>query len=117
MVGVEPDFVELGGSDPVAFILSANLARRHMTKGQRAMAGVMALSVNNSQSKVASVVGVDRSYVSQARQVLDADTQLADQVLAGTIPLNEAYDTISDRRGLTYARFSLSPAEVRDFRP
>lgn len=38
MAGVEPHFEELNGSDPVAYILSANLARRHMTKGQRAMA-------------------------------------------------------------------------------
>ena len=43
MVDVEPDFVELNGSDPVAFILSANLARRHMTKGQRAMAAARAI--------------------------------------------------------------------------
>lgn len=38
MAGVEPEYVEMNGSDPVAFILSANLARRHMSKGQRAMA-------------------------------------------------------------------------------
>ncbi len=99
MVDVEPDFTELNGTtDPVTFIMSANLARRHMTKGQRAMAGVKALSVNNSQSEVASVVGVDRSYVSQARQLLDADPDLADQVLAGVVPLNEAYSIVSDRR-------------------
>ncbi len=86
---MEPDFVELNGSDPVAFILSANLARRHMTKGQRAMAGVLA--VLNTGIDTARIVGTSPEYVSRARQVLDADTQLADQVLAGTIPLNEAY--------------------------
>ena len=88
---MEPDFVELNGSDPVAFILSANLARRHMTKGQRAMAGVMALSSEMTTRKTGSVVGVSRDQISRARQVLNADGQLADQVLAGTISLNEAY--------------------------
>ncbi len=34
-------------SDPVAFILSANLARRHMSKGQRAMAAVRAFDFDS----------------------------------------------------------------------
>ena len=99
MVGVEPDFVELSGSDPVAFIISANLARRHMTKGQRAMAGVKAgLILNITHGETANVVGVSRQYVDHAVTVADADPDLADQVLAGITTLNEAYKTISDRR-------------------
>jgi hypothetical protein len=31
----------LNGEDPTAFVLSANIHRRHMTKGQRAMAAAM----------------------------------------------------------------------------
>ena len=75
----------------MAFILSANLARRHMTKGQRAMAGVMTVHSVDSTREVSKVVGIGREFISRARQVLDADIQLADQVLNGTIPLNEAY--------------------------
>ena len=40
--GVEPIFEELAGGDPVDFILSLNVRRRHLTKGQRAMAVAMA---------------------------------------------------------------------------
>ena len=70
----------------MAFILSANLARRHMTKGQRAMAGVMAhYSSGINQDDLAGVVGVAQPSVAKASQVLDADSDLADQVLAGTI--------------------------------
>ncbi len=98
MVDVEPDFVELNGSDPVAFILSANLARRHMTKGQRAMAGVRAYGNKVANRQTARVSGVNREYVNRASRVLDADSDLADQVLAGAISLNEAYGIISDRR-------------------
>jgi hypothetical protein len=34
----EPAVRQLNGEDPTAFVLSANIHRRHMTKGQRAMA-------------------------------------------------------------------------------
>jgi hypothetical protein len=33
--GIVPDYVLLDGADPVAYILSANINRRHMSKGQR----------------------------------------------------------------------------------
>ena len=35
--GVEPSVVEFEGDDPVAYVLSANLQRRHLTTGQRAV--------------------------------------------------------------------------------
>jgi hypothetical protein len=39
LAGVEPDFETLpDGIDPVAYILSSNINRRHMNKGQQAMA-------------------------------------------------------------------------------
>ena len=36
---VEPTFITLNGQDPVAFIISSNVTRRHLSKGQQAMAG------------------------------------------------------------------------------
>ena len=41
LAGVEPTVRHLDGEDPTAFVLSANIHRRHMTKGQRAMAVAM----------------------------------------------------------------------------
>ena len=38
LVNIEPDVHQLDGEDPTAYVLSANIHRRHMTKGQRAMA-------------------------------------------------------------------------------
>src|SRR5262249_10496295 len=37
-IEVVPATVELNGQDPVAYILSCNIRRRHMAKGQQAMA-------------------------------------------------------------------------------
>ena len=36
--GIVPDYVLLDSADPVAYILSANIHRRNLSKGQRAMA-------------------------------------------------------------------------------
>ena len=38
IAGVEPTTRELNGDGPTAFVLSANIQRRHMTKGQWATA-------------------------------------------------------------------------------
>src|SRR5271155_5626926 len=38
LAGVKPTFEKLNGQDPLAYIVSANLARRNLTKGQQAMA-------------------------------------------------------------------------------
>jgi ParB-like chromosome segregation protein Spo0J len=41
IAGVEPRFERLNGEDPKAFIVSANLARRDLSKGQKAIALAM----------------------------------------------------------------------------
>ena len=37
LAGIEPEFIAYRGDDPVAFVISANLHRRHLTVGQRAL--------------------------------------------------------------------------------
>ena len=100
---VEPIHEMINGIDPVALIASSNLSRRHMTKGQRAMAMAMHypkptrgqrndLSLNNDK-----LTASDKNYLSRARKIREADKQLADEVLAGTEPLSRAYDEIKER--------------------
>ena len=99
MAGVEPRFASLNGHDPVAYILSSNISRRNLTKGQRAMA-VAHLCPETGQSvrDAADMAGVGKSRVSQANTVLRHAPELADAVMAGTISLDEAYKEAKQRK-------------------
>ena len=52
--GVIPDYVLLDGQDPVTYILSANINRRHMTKGQRAIVVARIRLVSNQTVREAA---------------------------------------------------------------
>jgi hypothetical protein len=101
--GIEPRTEELNGTDPVAYILSANVNRRHLTKGQRAMA-IAKLYPEPSRLKrkdsgsIKNIEHVSRQYVDHARTVLAALPQAADAVLAGTKSLNDAYAEAMEAR-------------------
>lgn len=102
---VEPTFVELNGADPVAYIISTNVQRRHMTKGQRAMAVAMIYpegerggrgKVSAANREVSSQFSV--RLVQQGRMVLRWAPELADAVLAGGQFLDQAYETAQRRK-------------------
>lgn len=99
-LGLHPEVVELNGVDPVAYIVSTNINRRHLSKGQRTM--VLAKlypegdkTAPGKKSKTAEMLlenkSVSGSAVSQARLVLRLLPTVADAVLAGSKPLAEAY--------------------------
>lgn len=98
--GVTPRVEELNGTDPVAYILATNVNRRHLTKGQRAMAVAKLYpeaekTAPGKKSKTAGMLLENKTLsgaaISQARTVLRWLPEIADLVMAGTKPLNEAY--------------------------
>lgn len=93
VAGVAPAVRYLNGEDPTAFVLSSNIHRRHMTKGQRAMAVAMILPEKQQGKKGTSekISEVSGRYVNMARTVLSHSLPLAQTVLAGK-PLAEAYN-------------------------
>jgi len=93
--GVEPQYWCLPeGSDIAAYIVSVNLARRHMTAGQRAMALAMVFPEpdKGGRGHKASRDGtVSKQRLSLARKLLDLSRDHAERVLAGTVTLDAAY--------------------------
>jgi hypothetical protein len=89
----------------VAFVLPSNIARRHMTKGQWAMASARVRLVSNqSVRQAANVAGVSHARVVQAAMVLQWAPELADAVLNGAEPLDRAYEVAADRKAKAEAR-------------
>jgi hypothetical protein len=72
---VKPKTVDLDGDDPVAFVLSANIHRRHMTKAQQAMAVAMVhpeptKGGRGNKNSAKKLQGLNHTYITQARAVL-----------------------------------------------
>lgn len=104
--GIEPQFTPYAGTDPAAFVVSENLARRHLTESQRAMVGSKLAvlgegrppkNCRNSdsfaigQTEAARLLGVSRSSVSDAARIQrEGVPALVRKVEAGEITLHEA---------------------------
>ncbi len=114
LASVEPEFTEFGGTDPVAFVVSCNVQRRHLNSSQRAMAAQDTLPMLEAEAKerqgrrgdltssnylldvpegqardrAARLFSTNRQYVSDAKVIAAARPDLAEQVRSGdlTIP-------------------------------
>ena len=97
---VAPTFTTYEG-DPVAYILGANLNRRDMTKGQKAMVLVQALDdclPQTTQEGLAKTSEVSRSRLAYAAVVKKHAPDLVGSVIAGKRPLDEAYKTAQSNK-------------------
>lgn len=117
-LGIEPHYRTWSGEGSlVAFILSMNLHRRHLTPSQRAMVALDILpmleeeakerqgartdlpnivqffapsDMGKSRDKAAALVQTNRQYVSDAKAIQDKAPALAEQVRAGEMNIPEA---------------------------
>ncbi|MFJ1845540.1 ParB/RepB/Spo0J family partition protein [Streptomyces sp. NPDC088146] len=102
IAGVEPHYTAYTGGNPVALILSHNVVRRHVSKGQQAMITAMACSVSgHSLRTLATLHGLSRSRLSAANIVLRHAPDLADQVRSGGLGLDAAHATALQRKAHT----------------
>jgi N6-adenosine-specific RNA methylase IME4 len=100
--GTEPTFREVDGIDPLTFVISANLHRRHLDESQRAMVAArlatLPLGANQhaqicapSQDEAADMLSVSRRSTQFARKVLDSATpELVAAVDRGEVAVSQA---------------------------
>ncbi|MGR3290347.1 MAG: Spo0J and IME4 domain-containing protein, partial [Paracoccaceae bacterium] len=103
-LGLEYPRVEFEGNDPLGFVISHNLHRRHLTESQRAMVAAklakMELGANQhaqicapSQSEAADMLNVSRRAVQTARKVEQRGApELVEQVEQGNVSVSAAAD-------------------------
>jgi ParB-like chromosome segregation protein Spo0J len=102
LAGVEPSTSRLNGEDPASFIVSVNLARRNLTKGQQAMALAMIYPEaprgrghkDPARSALKGAETASFRRLQEARAVLRDSRELAEAVIAGK-PLDEALKEVS----------------------
>lgn len=115
---VEPFFETFDGDDDavIAFILSLNVMRRHLWKGQKAMAVAFAYpEASKLKRRSVKITDLDTAPLSHARTVLAADEDLAKLVLSGEIPLKDAYSEVTSRTG-TRANVLIRTRRLRESR-
>lgn len=101
--GVEPKTKEYRGKDPLGFVISLNLKRRHLDESQRAMVAARLATMKQgartdiasidakSQAEAAELLNVSRPSVQRARTVLDNGApELVKAVEQGRLPVSAA---------------------------
>ncbi len=101
--GIAPRFRVYDGNDPIGFVVSLNLKRRHLNESQRAMVAASlanmpahrpsdkSANLQTSQTQAADMLQVStRSVATAAKIERDATQELVDAVRAGSISLNLA---------------------------
>lgn len=120
--GIKPRFEQYKGSDPLGFVVSANIDRRHLTIGQRAViaariadlkqgeAGVSAMNQSANlrfgenapkitHSDAADLLGVSERSVDVASSVLDhAPKSVVKAVESGEMSINAAANAVKAKQ-------------------
>jgi hypothetical protein len=107
IAGVEPRFDVYAGKDPIGFVVSANLQRRHLDAGQRAMIAAQLAKLPRgtnqhaskeapSQAQAAKLLSVSRASVQRAKAVVESGTpELVAAVVAGDVSVAAAVAAVA----------------------
>lgn len=105
-VKIEPRYVDYEGDDPVAFVASNNLKRRHLNESQRAMCAATLKKAKQvigkkgknrgsldplSKKKIAKLFNTSPASVKRAAKVIESgNKELEEAVIAGNIAVRPA---------------------------
>jgi len=105
---VKPEYRQYKGSDPLAFVVSVNIHRRHLTESQRAMAAAEIKAISKSANlhsgdraaNAAEAVSVSRRSVFHADKVLESGSEkLKKAVKAGELSVSKAASVVDLPKG------------------
>lgn len=117
-LGIKPKFKKYEGENPLQFIISTNLKRRHLTESQKAVVGIKYLPYfkefakqrqgtrtdikelipesekGEARDKAGAVVGVSGRYIDMAREVIEKNPELQEKIFSGEVTLTSAYTSM-----------------------
>jgi ParB-like chromosome segregation protein Spo0J len=123
--GIEPEFTDYEGDDPLAFAISVNLRRRHLSESQRAMIAERLAPLENGQRSdlvqapsiegAAQMLNVGRASVERARFVRrNAIPDLVNAVERDEISVSAAAKLAKERADVQAERMKLpTPKEAK----
>lgn len=105
--GVKATFRKYAGKDPLSFVVSLNVQRRHLSEAQRAMAAARIATMRQgrpesnasrdafTQNEAATDMDVSRSSVQRAKKVIDSGSKALQQAVdSGEVPLKKAASVV-----------------------
>lgn len=119
--GIKPQTIEYTGRNPLQFVISKNLNRRHLTQAQKAMIASSILAKKGSKATAA-----DRAMVARQLEVGESMVKIAQRVdrLAidpiktmlsdGMITVNKANTILNDARDRSGARITHNKVHPKD---
>jgi len=118
IAGVKPRLTEYAGEDPLGFVVSHNLHRRHLTESQRAMVAAKwaklkhgeigngrkvdspigdstppIQSETKTRDEAAKLLNIGTSSIDRAKKVIKEAPELVEKIENGEISVNAAYVT------------------------
>jgi hypothetical protein len=104
--GVEPEFEDYTGDNPLAYVVSLNLKRRHLSQSQRAMVAAKLATLRSGDNQYSEGLPIGRSSellnvgdrsVARAHEVLDHGVpELRQAVERGEVSVSAAADVASE---------------------
>jgi hypothetical protein len=103
--GVDPIFETLSG-DPLPYIYSANVKRRHLSKGQQAMLTAMMFpddggkggrGKKDQRTNPEETAGFSERRLKQARQILSHSPALAEDIIKGTVRFDDVLQQVQQQ--------------------
>jgi hypothetical protein len=117
MLNIEPDYEEFDGNDPLPFVVSRNLCRRHLSESQRAMVAAAIIELQRDDngksdvtiSEAAEQLNVSERMVNQAVKVLHEGTeQDVKDIMSGDKKVRTVANEIKEQ-----SDFALSPVDPK----
>ena len=116
LLNIEPHYVHYEGNDPLSFVVSRNLCRRHLSESQRAMVAAAVLVLMEQEADKPTVTETARQFNVSERLVYYADKVIQDgteqdvqDIMSGEKKVRQVADEIHKADD-----FTLSPVDPKE---